>query len=214
LASGLALALAFTLKPIVWPLGLWLLVTRRYRAVGWAAGAFTAANLASWPVLGFSQISRWLKLTSVLQTRVNYHAGYALISLANNLGTGRSAANLIEIAISAGVAIVVIVLARRGATELAFHAAVALVLIATPFADSHYFTLLLVPLALTRPRLRPVWFLPLVLWLGPAQGADAWQIAATWIVAGATFGLALRRPASHVTPARPSGSLRLRVGNA
>ena len=50
---------------------------------------------------------------------------------------------------------------------------------ATPVLWLHYFALLLIPIALYRPRLSGLWFVPLALWLTPASHANgsAWKIA-------------------------------------
>ena len=45
--------------------------------------------------------------------------------------------------------------------------AVALMLVASPLVWSHYFVLLLVPLALARPRLDAVWFAAVAMWICP-----------------------------------------------
>jgi hypothetical protein len=59
------------------------------------------------------------------------------------------------------------VLLRRRGDEVTFAAAVVVALIATPILWNHYLVLLLVAIALARPRLAPLWLLPLVLWITP-----------------------------------------------
>ena len=73
-----------------------------------------------------------------------------------------------------------------------------------PVAWLHYYDLLLVPLALWRPRFW-VWLIPLLLVLAPGQGNGAlWQTGGTLLVAAATLVLARTLGASRV---RPVGSL-------
>jgi hypothetical protein len=50
--AGLVTAAAISLKPFVWPLGLWLLATRRWRAAGYALIWGLALNLVAWGVVG------------------------------------------------------------------------------------------------------------------------------------------------------------------
>jgi hypothetical protein len=60
-----------------------------------------------------------------------------------------------------------------------------LVLAASPLVWMHYFALLLVPLALERPRISLLWWLPLLMWICPATGrVDSWQEALVWLVTG------------------------------
>jgi hypothetical protein len=78
--------------------------------------------------------------------------------------------------------------------------AVLLMLVASPLVWSHYFALLLVPLALTRPRFAAVWAAPILIWLCPPKtGVAGWQEALMWIVAGACL-LALPRTRKPMRP--------------
>jgi hypothetical protein len=57
-------------------------------------------------------------------------------------------------------------------------------LVATPVVWLHYFALLLIPIALYRPRLSGLWFVPLALWLTPASHANgsAWKVSLALVV--------------------------------
>jgi hypothetical protein len=64
---------------------------------------------------------------------------------------------------------------------------------------AHYFALLIVPLALLRPRLSPVWALPLVLALCPSS-PTTWQLLLALATVTAVVAVALRPPrAPHPT---------------
>jgi hypothetical protein len=86
-------------------------------------------------------------------------------------------------------------LAARGADgeRRSFAVAVLGSLVATPVLWLHYFALLFVPIALYRPRLSGLWFVPLVLWVTPAGHSEGslWKIAlalaVTAIVAARTL---------------------------
>jgi hypothetical protein len=69
-------------------------------------------------------------------------------------------------------------------------------LIGSPVMESHYLSLLLIPLALARPRLCAVWALPLVLWLGPVDHPAAWQRVLALTVAAVVLAVTLRRGSS------------------
>ena len=56
----------------------------------------------------------------------------------------------------------------------------------------HYLILLVVPIAVARDRLGPIWFVPLLFWLTPsaASNGDAWRIAFALGVVALTLWLA------------------------
>ena len=58
---------------------------------------------------------------------------------------------------------------------------VALALVSSPLLWSHYLALLLVPLALLRPRLHWVWLLPVLMWVSPlGMTVHTWQVLVSW----------------------------------
>ena len=67
-----------------------------------------------------------------------------------------------------GVSLLVgsLVRGRRGDDRGAFCLALAAAVAMTPILWLHYLLLLLVPLAIVRPRFTPLWLLPIVLWVG------------------------------------------------
>jgi hypothetical protein len=78
----------------------------------------------------------------------------------------------------------------------------------SPIVWLHYFALLLVPMAVSRPRFEPIWLLPVTLWAVPADGADraAWQTALGLAVFAVICGFCLRdrrgtEPAPMAVPA-------------
>ena len=80
--------------------------------------------------------------------------------------------------------------------------ALAAALAASPILWQHYFILILVPLALTRPRLTPLWFLPLLVsalfYFGWEPGGWAYGhlrvLLPPLVVAAGVFVVAIRRP--------------------
>ncbi|HEY2595642.1 MAG TPA: hypothetical protein VGK33_17255, partial [Chloroflexota bacterium] len=71
---------------------------------------------------------------------------------------------------------------------------VALALISSPLLWSHYLALLIVPLALLRPRLHWVWLMPVLMWVSPlGMTVHTWQLLVSWAAAGAMFVVLLRR---------------------
>ena len=182
--AGLVTVAAISLKPFVWPLALWLLATRRWRAAGFALIWGLALNLFAWGVVGFNEIHTYLRLSGKV-TDALWHGGYSMLAVAHHLGFGRGAADVLLLVVAAAVSLAVIYVGffRRHERE-AMVLAILLMLVASPLVWSHYFTLLLVPLALTRPRLTAIWAAPILIWLCPPRtGVAGWQEVIVWIVA-------------------------------
>ncbi len=51
--AGIAVGVAVAAKLFVWPLVVWLLLTRRFRAAAWAAGSAVVLVLGAWALIGF-----------------------------------------------------------------------------------------------------------------------------------------------------------------
>jgi hypothetical protein len=192
-AAAVLTALMISLKPIVWPLALWLLVTRRFRAAAYSLAFTLALNAIAWAVVGFGQLVSWWHLLAT-QTELLYRQGYGLIAVAAHLGVGRTDATVLEYLVTAALALGCLRLGWNGRERGAFTLAVALMLVSSPRVDNHYFALLIVPLAIARPRLSWAWLPPLVLWLCPATKVAGWQLALAWVTLGALTLWLIRQP--------------------
>ncbi len=162
--AGVPLALAAAAKLFLWPVLVWLLVTRRFRAFA-ASLATIAATLALWAAIdpgGMRGYPQTVRLLNDVQRWKSYSVQSLLISLHLSGEIGEFVAG----AVAVGVVGALVLLRRRG-DEATFAAAVVGSLIATPILWNHYLVLLVAPIALARPRLAPLWMLPLVLWVTP-----------------------------------------------
>lgn len=203
--AGVLAALLISIKPIVFPLGLWLLATRRYAAAAWALSTGVVVNVLAWSLIGWDELGRWLHLISV-QGELLYRKGYAVVALASDAGLAHRTGTALEILLTILGAGACIWLARRGDEVRSFVVATLVMLVASPQVDLHYFALLLVPLAVIHPRLHRAWLMPLVLWVCPASQAAGWQATVWWGVV-ALLAWEMLRPQPH--PARWSPRLRL-----
>ncbi|MGO9792741.1 MAG: glycosyltransferase 87 family protein [Solirubrobacteraceae bacterium] len=192
-AAGVVAALIVSLKPFVWPIAIWLLVTRRYAAALYCLLAGLLVNGAAFAVLGFGEIGRYLSDASKVSGEFFRHA-YTATALALHLGFGTAAAAAIGVIAAVVVLYACVVLGRRGDELGALALCVALMFAATPVLWMHYFALALVPLAIARPRLEPVWALPIVLIVCGSRSTEAWQIVLTLLVIAVLIGAAVRRP--------------------
>lgn len=166
--AGTAAALAVILKLFLWPFVLWLAFTRRLRATVVAVGVGIAIALASWAVIGFAGMSDYARLLELVADRES-ESSFSIIAVGSLFGLPYREASLV--ALTGGATLVAIAwrVARSATPPLdQDRASLCLVLAAslalTPVVWLHYLILLIVPIALARPRLSALWFLPLTLW--------------------------------------------------
>jgi hypothetical protein len=203
--AGVATAFTAVLKLFLWPLGVWLLATRRWRAAIICAGAGLVLLLGGWAAIDFGGLRSYPTLVHLLE-QVEGPVSYSVVAL---LGLSGAAETGVMIALSLA-AVVGIVFAARGADgdRRALAIAVVASLLATPLLWLHYLLLLFVPIALYRPRLSGLWFLPLLLWATPTTHSHGttWRIAlalaVVLVVAVRTVG-ASARPALNCAGVAP-----------
>jgi hypothetical protein len=197
--GGVLLAVAAAAKLFLWPLLVWLLVTRRVRGAA-AAAASLAAILGLWALLDLHGLREYPTTLQVLN-RVHGGTSYSVETLAISAGASAGAAHLAVLLIAlVGIAAIVVV---RDDDRAALTVAVAVALFATPILWMHYLILLIVPVALARPVLATLWALPAALWLSsrPESNGALWRILiALLVIAGTTF-FALRRPSARAAVA-------------
>lgn len=173
-----ALATAFTavVKLFLWPLGVWLLATKRWRAAGICAGVAIVLLLGGWAVIDFAGLRSYPTALHLLE-QVEVSEAYSVVALFGLTGTAQTATTVVLSLLG----IVAIGFAARSADgdRRAFAVAVVVSVLTTPIVWLHYLLLLFLPIALYRPRLSGLWFLPLVLWATPATQSHG----ATWRIA-------------------------------
>jgi hypothetical protein len=212
LVTGATVAVLVSVKLFLWPLALWLLGTRRYAAFAWSAGIGLLLNLAAWATIGFDELPRYVTALGSFADHLD-HTSYSLISLAINAGIGRTAGYAIALGATAIAGAACVILARRGADRQALTVCLVAGLLSAPVVESHYLALLIVPLALARPRASAIWTLPLLLWIVPAEFPGQWQRIFALCIAAGILRIALRRQSSITEPAS-AGSPRWRLPQA
>jgi hypothetical protein len=181
--AGVPLALAAAAKLFLWPMLVWLLVTRRFRAFA-ASLATIGVTLALWAGIdpaGMQRYPETIRLLNDVQRWKSYSPESLFISLHASAFASEVAVGVVGLA-----AISAVVVLRRRGDRTTFAAAVVAALVATPILWTHYLVLLLVPIALARPRLAPLWLLPLVLWATPHPESlgIVWRIVLVLTVIG------------------------------
>jgi hypothetical protein len=163
--SGLALGLACGLKFLLWPIGIWLIATGRARAAVIAACVATAALLA---VVPFAPVGEYVQTLRNVAATFDQDS-YSVFGLLTQLGVGDTAARIATYTV--GGAVLALVWRRRS-----FPLAIAAALVLSPIVWLDFFALAAIPLAIGRPRLSAIWFLPLLTWGLPSSGIDAHPI--------------------------------------
>jgi alpha-1,2-mannosyltransferase len=201
-AVSASLGATVALKVFLWPLLVWLAATRRGRAAVGAALVAAVLALGSWAVIGFAGIADYPELLRRLSDieSGNSYSAYAILL---TMGLPSALAHVVVVA----AAVALLALGWRAGRDgddgdrrsLTFALAAGLVL--TPILWLHYLVLLIVPIALARPRLSALWFVPLAMTLfelldlyrGWPRG-DGWALASVAAVVALVFAAALRRP--------------------
>ncbi|MDX6436928.1 MAG: alpha,2-mannosyltransferase [Gaiellaceae bacterium] len=172
LVVATAVASLILLKLFLWPLLIWLVLSRRAGSAALTLAIVATAGLASWAVIGFAGLSSYPELLSTLAASVQ-GKGWSTVALGLSLGVSAGAAKLFTVVLAgAGLAVA----SRRDFWS--FTVAIATAILMSPIVWLHYFLLLVVPLAIAFPALAPAWFIPLALWAWPfpETGGDIWKV--------------------------------------
>jgi alpha-1,2-mannosyltransferase len=174
LVCATATGLAVAVKLFLWPLVVWLVLSRRIASAALAAAIAVVVTVAAWAALGFAGMTAYPALLASLTASVQAK-GWSVVSLSVAAGASATAGKLFAAAAAATLLLVAGVL-RRDVVSFAFAVAAAIVL--SPIVWLHYYLLLAAPVALVSPALSPAWAVLLVFWLSPFQetGGDVWRI--------------------------------------
>jgi hypothetical protein len=203
--AGVPLALAAAAKLFLWPMLVWLLITRRFRAFA-ASLATLGAILFIWASIdarGMQLYPQTVRLLNEVQRWKSYSIESLFISLHASGFASEVAAGVVALA-----AVLAMLALRRRGERVTFAAAVMTALIATPILWTHYLVLLIAPIAIARPRLAPLWLLPALLWATPHPESlgVVWRIVlvlfAIGVVAVRTAAPELRLSKWLVPPSR------------
>jgi hypothetical protein len=179
---GLVLALTLATKLFLWPVFIWLLATRRYRAA--AASAITTAVLVggSWALIGFAGMHDYPALLRMLAQSLEYDA-YTIFALLSDFGVPDLVARGVGVAAGGATLVGCWILGRRGDATRSFTLAIVAALLFTPIVWLHYFTLLLVPIAIVHKRLSLLWATPLLFWLFVEGDGNGTSFQTIWTLA-------------------------------
>ena len=159
---GLLVAALVALKLFVWPLGLWLLATRRYRAAVWSALGFPALVLGTWAAIGFAGLRSYLHLLSVVGI-AEAPRGYGAGGIAAASHLSQEAVMALGLLVVAGAFVCLMAARPAHLDRTALSLAVFAMLLLSPIVWLHYLMVLVVPTALASRRFSWYWVAPAVL---------------------------------------------------
>ena len=203
--AGACVGLVIAAKLFLWPLLFWLLGTRRYRAFGAAVATAVVAVVLPWSVIGFAGMSSYPDLLRVAEEVYAVHS-YSVATMLSALGAETQVAARTALAVGLGLAAVAFYAGRRRADSVSLSLALLAAILGSPIVWPFYYALLLVPLAIARPRFSPLWLLPGVFYFAYRlprprlsssaldPGGSAWPVPedvplASWIFSHAPPGL-------------------------
>ena len=191
LRAGLVLGLLVALKLFLWPLILWFVITRRFKAAIVAGCSSVLFILVPWiPLRGAGLLAyphRLIVLSSLEAKR-----GFSPAALLAHLGVGWGVAGAFGYAL--GVALLVVAYRSRRSETAALGLVCSAALLLTPILWPNYLLIMLVPLALLRPRFGVLWLLPVILLGQPVIDPAVWEIA---VFLGILAALTVDWPQEH-----------------
>ena len=179
------------LKLFFWPLLVWLLATRRYRTAALTGAASLAFVFVPWAGIGFAGLGDYVRLLRFVAHREGADS-YSLAALVHYAVPSWTAAVAVEMLVGLGVLVLVVLAGRRGRDRDAFALAILAMLAFTPLLEIHYFAVLLVVVALYRPRFSAAWLAPVFIWgVVEANNGSGLNRVHVAVVVAATLVLAM-----------------------
>lgn len=166
---AVVLGTAVATKMFVWPMVAWAFATRSYGVAVRSAFVTLAVLAGTWSLAGLQGLATYPDLVSSL-AETHASSSYSVVGMMSALGLGYVPAHAVMLAFGGALLALCVLFGRRGDEVRAFTLGVAATLSLTPILWQHYLCLLLVPLAVARPRFSVLWALPAVLWIAPRVG--------------------------------------------
>ncbi len=163
-ASGLAVCGLIALKLFLWPLVLFLLCRRSYRAALIATTGSAAVIVCSWAALGFAGMATYPQVLAML-AQVEGHLTFATGQLVVAAGGSETAGKALSLAVT-GLLLAAAVRLRADAAGC-FALCVCAGLTSSPIVWLNYAGCVMVVVAVLRPRNVLLWALPCAFWMFP-----------------------------------------------
>jgi hypothetical protein len=199
--AATSVGIAIVLKLFLWPLAVWLALLRRLRAAVLAVAVAVFVALLSWAPLGFAGLGDYPGILRRLADSEST-SSYSLVAYGFRAHLPLLAARIVAVVVALALLAAAAWVARderrplRDRDVATLTLCLAAALAASPIVWLHYFLLLLVPLALTQPRLSLLWLVPLAYYpLGEAAwpSGDARKLALALVTTLVILGGSLLR---------------------
>jgi alpha-1,2-mannosyltransferase len=172
LTVSFAIAFVVVTKLFLWPLGIWLLATKRFRTALTTGLVCVVLTIGSWAVIGFAGFLDYPHHLGGIASLVQY-TSFSSLAFAKALGLSASVAQVASLVV--GIAALAFVFRAAQGPEgdrRAFVWALGAALLLSPIVWAHYFLILFVPIAIASRRLSLLWLLPLAYWVLPHTAAN------------------------------------------
>ena len=192
--AGATVGVSLAAKLFLWPVLLWMAATRRWRALVLSFAIALTLLFASWGAIGFAGLGDYATLLRRLQS-IEAPQSYTLYALGLDLGAPSWLARGLWTVLALALLLACVHVARRGDERRAFMLALVATLACSPIVWLNYFVLLVVVVAVARPRLVAAWFVPLLMYgSASTENGTTAQNALTLGAAALTVVLALWTP--------------------
>jgi hypothetical protein len=158
---AIALATIIAVKIFPWTLAVWLLITRRYKALAACVAAGIVLTFGAWALIGFNGLTQYPQMLSNMSF-IQEGRSVSIVGVLVIAGVSSGIATAVVMLLGAGI----LVLAWRlshgpDGDRRVFGLAVLAALTATPIVWEHYMVLLFIPIALASPRFSAAWLIPI-----------------------------------------------------
>jgi hypothetical protein len=199
-----ALGLAVSAKLLFWPMFVWMLAMRRVRAAVLAVVVGVAVTFLAWAVIGFAGLGGYPDLLERL-SEIQSERSYSIVGMSAELGLSEGVGRALTVVLGLVLLAACVVFARRQDDARSFTCAITATLVLSPIVWLHYLVVLLVPMAILRPRFSALWLLPILLWSSPRPGyAEGFQTFLPALVATILLVALLARPRAAARDAVPA----------
>lgn len=189
-----AVGVAVSLKLFLWPLLLWTSLVRGARATLLAVVLGGTLTVAAWAVIGFAGFTEYPTLLGKLSD-VQAARSYSLVGISDSLGFGTGLGEAASLVVGGALLLACVRFGREADERRALTCALAAAIALTPILWQHYLVLLIVPVALARPRFSAVWLAPAALWaVQRTPDAEGYERFVPLLVAAVVVGAVLARP--------------------
>jgi Glycosyltransferase family 87 len=192
---AIAIVAVVVTKIFLWPLLIWLVATRRFRTAVTTLLLGIGVTLGCWAILAFDGMREYPngigRIAGLVQER-----SYSPFALFRMLGLSTGSARVVVGALTLAALVAIVALARgRDGDRRSFVAALVVGLLASPIVWMHYLVLLVVPIALYRPRFGVAWVVPLGYWYlqGQENDGSVGNIVVMLVLSAAALGFAMWR---------------------